>query len=95
MTTKLTKRGRNVVVGTVVLLTAGAAMFVPVQADNATVPRGWEPVNSFLADALAEGGAPDATTRNWEACMVKYRKNSTAVRCPDGYREKWSNIEGP
>jgi hypothetical protein len=49
----------------------------------------WEPVSQELGDALAEGGAPDATTRDWESCEVKYDPDATLLRCPDGYTEIW------
>jgi hypothetical protein len=51
----------------------------------------WEWVNTPLADSLAEGGAPDATTRDWEACKVHYDYAWTWVVCPDGYEENWRN----
>jgi hypothetical protein len=38
-----------------------------------------------LGDALAEGSAPDATTRDWTRCDE--RGNGAAVICPDGYVE--------
>jgi len=45
---------------------------------------GWHRVTSEIADALAEGDAPDASARDWESCL--YREDSTGltVRCPDG-----------
>jgi len=46
----------------------------------------WEPVTSELGDALAEGSAPDATTRDWEACAVAYGE-TTVIACPDGWVE--------
>jgi hypothetical protein len=46
----------------------------------------WLPVDTGLADALAEGDAPDATTRDWEACLVQYGPTTTVV-CPDGWVE--------
>jgi hypothetical protein len=49
--------------------------------------RQW--VDSGLADALAEGSAYDATTRDWNDCWVKYGKQTTTVACPDGYTEEW------
>ena len=38
-----------------------------------------------LGDALAEGSAPDATTREWTRCYQ--RGNGAAVICPDGFIE--------
>lgn len=46
--------------------------------------REW--VRSGLADALAEGGSDDATTRNWEQCWVNYGQ-TTRIGCPDGHKE--------
>lgn len=43
---------------------------------------GWRPVDTGLADALAEGEQPDATTRHWERCFT----NDFYVVCPDGLR---------
>jgi len=47
--------------------------------------RGYGPVGPELGDALAEGSAPDATTRDWTRCYEK--GNGAAVICPDGYVE--------
>ena len=47
--------------------------------------RGYRSVSPELGDALAEGSAPDATTRDWTRCYV--RGNGAAVICPDGYVE--------
>lgn len=49
----------------------------------------WQPVDQELADALAEGEAPDATTRDWEACEWHDHTNTGErhVRCPDGYEQ--------
>ena len=47
--------------------------------------RGYGRVSSELGDALAEGSAPDATTRDWTRCYE--RGNGAAVICPDGYVE--------
>lgn len=47
--------------------------------------RGYGPVSAELGDALAEGSAPDATTRAWTRCYEK--GNGAAVICPDGYVE--------
>lgn len=47
--------------------------------------RGYEHVTSELGDALAEGSAPDATTREWTRCYE--RGNGAAVICPDGLIE--------
>ena len=48
----------------------------------------WRHVGSGLADALAEGSAPRATTRNWERC---YRNRlpgvGIVIACPMGYVE--------
>lgn len=47
--------------------------------------QGYERVSQELGDALAEGSAPDATTREWTRCYQ--RGNGAAVICPDGYVE--------
>jgi hypothetical protein len=47
--------------------------------------RGYRSVSPELGDALAEGSAPDATTREWTRCYE--RGNGDAVICPDGYVE--------
>jgi hypothetical protein len=48
----------------------------------------WHPVSSELADALAEGEAPDATTRDWESCQWHdHADGRRHVRCPDGYSQ--------
>ncbi len=47
--------------------------------------RGYRSVSPELGDALAEGSAPDATTREWTRCYE--RGNGAAVICPDGYVE--------
>lgn len=47
--------------------------------------RGYEKVTPELGDALAEGSAPDATTRDWTRCYQ--RGNGAAVICPDGFIE--------
>lgn len=47
--------------------------------------RGYERVTPKLGDALAEGSAPDATTREWTRCYQ--RGNGAAVICPDGFIE--------
>lgn len=47
--------------------------------------RGYVRVTQELGDALAEGSAPDATTRKWERCFE--RGNGAYVICPDGYIE--------
>jgi len=47
--------------------------------------RGYRSVSPELGDALAEGSAPDATTRGWTRCYE--RGNGAAVTCPDGYVE--------
>jgi hypothetical protein len=54
----------------------------------------WHPVTEALADALAEGSAPDATTRVWENCAIRIpmrgdRNRMSFVICPDGYIEHW------
>jgi hypothetical protein len=51
----------------------------------------WAPVEQGLADSLAEGGAPDATTRDWESCRVHLDYAWSWVVCPDGYQEHWEN----
>ena len=47
--------------------------------------RGYRSVSPELGDALAEGSAPDATTRGWTRCYE--RGNGATVICPDGYVE--------
>ena len=47
--------------------------------------RGYGRVSPELGDALAEGAAPDATTRDWTRCYE--RGNGANVICPDGYIE--------
>lgn len=47
--------------------------------------RGYVRVTPELGDALAEGSAPDATTREWTQCYQ--RGNGEAVICPDGFIE--------
>ena len=47
--------------------------------------RGYVRVTPELGDALAEGSAPDATTRDWTRCYE--RGNGAAVICPDGFIE--------
>ena len=47
--------------------------------------RGYRRVSPELGDALAEGSAPDATTRDWTRCYE--RGNVAVVICPDGYVE--------
>ena len=47
--------------------------------------RGYERVSPELGDALAEGSAPDATTREWTRCYQ--RGNGAYVICPDGFIE--------
>lgn len=47
--------------------------------------QGYVRVTPELGDALAEGSAPDATTREWTECYQ--RGNGEAVICPDGFIE--------
>ena len=47
--------------------------------------RGYRSVSPELGDALAEGSAPDATTRDRTRCYE--RGNGATVICPDGYVE--------
>ena len=47
--------------------------------------RGYRRVSPELGDALAEGSAPDATTRDWTRCYE--RGNGAVVICPDGFVE--------
>ena len=47
--------------------------------------RGYVRVTPELGDALAEGSAPDATTREWTRCYEK--GNAAYVICPDGFIE--------
>lgn len=46
----------------------------------------WKPVTQELGDALAEGGADDATTRDWESCW-EWTGLTSFILCPDGYAE--------
>lgn len=46
----------------------------------------WKPVPADWADALAEGEAPDATTRDWTRCWLSIGDTSFVV-CPDGVVE--------
>lgn len=51
--------------------------------DPAPIPY-WEPVDSELADALAEGEYPqiaDAWTYDWERCLAHYAP-TTIISCP-------------
>jgi hypothetical protein len=43
----------------------------------------WHWVNSSWADAMAESGEKGATTRNWEACIIKIG-GTTFIECPNG-----------
>lgn len=48
----------------------------------------WVPVNSELADALAEGeyeGIADAWTYDWSRCLV-HIDDTTIITCPGGIR---------
>ena len=47
--------------------------------------RGYVRVTPELGDALAEGSAEDATTREWTRCYEK--GNGSYVICPDGFIE--------
>lgn len=47
--------------------------------------KGYARVTPELGDALAEGAAPDATTREWTLCYQ--RGNGVHVICPDGFIE--------
>lgn len=53
---------------------------------NRTCGPDFVPVTQELADALAEGAKEDATTYDWESCLVKYG-DTTYIVCPDGYTE--------
>jgi hypothetical protein len=71
-----------------------ASLAIGAPATSATgAPRmpasftGYVLVNSELADALAEGDAPDATTRNWRRCLAKVTSTQTIVICPDGFSQ--------
>lgn len=54
----------------------------------------WHRVTQELADSLAEGSAPDATTRIWENCAIRipnagdFNRRSFVI-CPDGVIERW------
>ena len=47
----------------------------------------WRPVGHALADALAEGGSPRATQRDWQRCYRHPFHGETLVACPRGYVE--------
>ena len=54
----------------------------------------WHSVTQALGDTLAEGSAPDATTRVWERCAIRIpfrgdKNRRTFCSCPDGYSEHW------
>lgn len=54
----------------------------------------WHNVTEALGDQLAEGSAPNATTRVWERCAVRVpmrgdTNRRTFIICPDGYVEHW------
>jgi hypothetical protein len=53
---------------------------------NRTCGPNYQPVDQPLADALAEGAKDDATTYDWESCLVAYG-DTTIIVCPDGYVE--------
>jgi hypothetical protein len=54
-----------------------------VWATDPTTGTRWQWVSRSLGDALAESGAPRATTRDWQRCIVKYA-DTTVVSCPNG-----------
>lgn len=50
----------------------------------------WHPVTQALADALAEGGTPNADSRVWENCAIRIpmmgdKNRRSLIICPDGY----------
>jgi len=47
----------------------------------------WRHVGQPLADAMAEGGSPDADHRRWENCLRHRIGAERLVVCPDGYAE--------
>jgi len=67
------------------VLTAGGRLRPAADLGSWARPRGYGRVTPELGDALAEGSAPDATTRDWTRCYE--RGNGAAVICPDGYVE--------
>lgn len=67
------------------VLTAGGRLRPAADLGSWARPRGYRRVSSELGDALAEGSAPDATTRDWTRCFE--RGNGAVVICPDGYVE--------
>ncbi len=67
------------------VLTAEGRLRPAVDLGSWARSRGYGRVSPELGDALAEGSAPDATTRDWTRCYE--RGNGAAVICPDGYVE--------
>jgi hypothetical protein len=53
--------------------------------------RNWQSVGTLagMDDALAESGAPRATTRNWNRCALRWGRYSNLVVCPDGTVLRW------
>ena len=50
----------------------------------------WHRVSQPLADALAEGSSPHATTRDWEGrCFTHRNGPERLIACVGGYVENW------
>lgn len=57
---------------------------------NGVCGKVYRPVRQGLADALAEGGSPNATTRDWEGtCLVRRWPTEVELVCADGWHEYW------
>ncbi len=67
------------------VLTAEGRIRSAVDLGSWARSRGYGRVSPELGDALAEGSAPDATTRDWTRCYE--RDNGAVVICPDGFVE--------
>ncbi|HKH10070.1 MAG TPA: hypothetical protein VKA73_02895 [Rubrobacter sp.] len=67
------------------VLTAAGQLRPAADLGSWARPAGYGRVSPELGDALAEGSAPDATTRDWTRCYEK--GNGAAVICPDGFIE--------
>ncbi|CAA9439771.1 MAG: hypothetical protein AVDCRST_MAG03-3893 [uncultured Rubrobacteraceae bacterium] len=67
------------------VLTSSGKLRPAADLDAWARSRGYGRVTAELGDALAEGSAPDATTRDWTRCYE--RGNGAAVICPDGFIE--------
>lgn len=67
------------------VLTSASELRLAADLGSWARSRGYVRVSQELGDAIAEGSAPDATTREWTRCYQ--RGNGAAVICPDGYVE--------